>query len=521
MLTIKAVGPWTKRLRELIMPACGSGTSGRSTSCLISKRTAPPSWQPRASGTQAEQNDAAVQRRPRLDQAASEQAEAAKEAVTMGSPDGMRRRLTPGAGRHSNEAGGTGLLLTDSDRASGRAGVSFALASPPLSPVYSGASEGSGDEAAEGASADSGSTRTRTRSGSTSTYSSDSKDDSHSDSPRSKDESDSSSVPSRAASSSGSSERAAQDVNLEQLQPFKLPVLVLEGPHGAPSQAWDRYRCAVLVAGGIGVTPIVSVLSDILYRIRAMRAGFHTELNTTSLEFIWVARTLAEASWLKDLVREIEHADDGLHMCRISLYVTQQASWKSFVTHVAGAPPVAGAELASTRSASNAAQPTFAARPEAQPPSGDASLRVVRSSAPASGGNMYPSRGESPHARQTAGAGADAPPGTSASTLRRPLPISAPAPAGGGQSRSVTTAPAKPATAWSGRLLGFEKTTVHMGRPPFEALLAQVMQVHGGEASIGVFACGPHALTRELARAVRVTNARKLGPPLHAYEEFF
>jgi hypothetical protein len=59
---------------------------------------------------------------------------------------------------------------------------------------------------------------------------------------------------------------------------------------------------------------MLSVLSDLLFRIRALRAGFFTELRTRRLQFVWVARTLAEASWLKDVLRQVSaqnNCDEG------------------------------------------------------------------------------------------------------------------------------------------------------------------------------------------------------------------
>jgi hypothetical protein len=111
------------------------------------------------------------------------------------------------------------------------------------------------------------------------------------------------------------------------IAPTGFPWIILDGPHGAPSQQWERYSCVVLVAGGIGVTPMLSVLLDVMYRMRAREAGFHSELRTRHIELAWVSKTLAEASWLKDTVHRLEKADRGLSTMRINLFVTQQSTW--------------------------------------------------------------------------------------------------------------------------------------------------------------------------------------------------
>lgn len=44
------------------------------------------------------------------------------------------------------------------------------------------------------------------------------------------------------------------------------PKLYLDGPFGEGHQDWYRYEVAVLVGGGIGVTPFASILKDIVHK---------------------------------------------------------------------------------------------------------------------------------------------------------------------------------------------------------------------------------------------------------------
>lgn len=39
-----------------------------------------------------------------------------------------------------------------------------------------------------------------------------------------------------------------------------LPAVFLDGPFGAPTQAWKEYEVVTLIGAGIGVTPMASVL---------------------------------------------------------------------------------------------------------------------------------------------------------------------------------------------------------------------------------------------------------------------
>lgn len=39
-----------------------------------------------------------------------------------------------------------------------------------------------------------------------------------------------------------------------------LPAIFLDGPFGAPTQAWNDYEVVTLIGAGIGITPMSSVL---------------------------------------------------------------------------------------------------------------------------------------------------------------------------------------------------------------------------------------------------------------------
>ena len=47
------------------------------------------------------------------------------------------------------------------------------------------------------------------------------------------------------------------------------PQLFLDGPYGEGHQDWYRYEVAVLVGGGIGVTPFASILKDIRHKSKS------------------------------------------------------------------------------------------------------------------------------------------------------------------------------------------------------------------------------------------------------------
>eukprot|EP00245_Coleochaete_scutata_P007761 TRINITY_DN2350_c0_g1_i1.p1 TRINITY_DN2350_c0_g1~~TRINITY_DN2350_c0_g1_i1.p1 ORF type:complete len:297 (-),score=41.69 TRINITY_DN2350_c0_g1_i1:240-1130(-) len=51
------------------------------------------------------------------------------------------------------------------------------------------------------------------------------------------------------------------------------PKILLDGPYGAPSQEYNRYRVVVLVGAGIGITPFASITNELVSRIRIKQLG--------------------------------------------------------------------------------------------------------------------------------------------------------------------------------------------------------------------------------------------------------
>ena len=77
------------------------------------------------------------------------------------------------------------------------------------------------------------------------------------------------------------------------------PVIRLEGPIGASSQGFSDYSVVVLVGAGIGVTPMVSVLKQLL----AARG------KTRRCYFYWTVRDRNSFLWFTDLIDEIVETD--------------------------------------------------------------------------------------------------------------------------------------------------------------------------------------------------------------------
>ncbi|KVI12225.1 Ferric reductase, NAD binding [Cynara cardunculus var. scolymus] len=115
-----------------------------------------------------------------------------------------------------------------------------------------------------------------------------------------------------------------------------LPRLLLDGPYGAPAQDYRNYDVLLLVGLGIGATPFISILRDLLHTNRAVED--HTDSNTetsvsgdslTSLasssmasssdkkkskraksaNFYWVTREPGSFEWFKGVMNEVAEMD--------------------------------------------------------------------------------------------------------------------------------------------------------------------------------------------------------------------
>jgi len=95
------------------------------------------------------------------------------------------------------------------------------------------------------------------------------------------------------------------------------PKLYLDGPFGEGHQDWYRYEVAVLVGGGIGVTPFASILKDIVHKSK-----INATFTCKKVYFIWVTRTQKHYEWLTDIIREVEDNDKS-DMVSVHIFITQ------------------------------------------------------------------------------------------------------------------------------------------------------------------------------------------------------
>ncbi|KAM7525813.1 hypothetical protein LguiA_015715 [Lonicera macranthoides] len=117
-----------------------------------------------------------------------------------------------------------------------------------------------------------------------------------------------------------------------------LPKLLIDGPYGAPAQDYRKYDVLLLVGLGIGATPFISILKDLLNSIVKMEEqadsisdySRHSDqsagasdssvnkvspkrkkntLKTTNAYFYWVTREQGSFDWFKGVMNEIAELD--------------------------------------------------------------------------------------------------------------------------------------------------------------------------------------------------------------------
>ena len=92
--------------------------------------------------------------------------------------------------------------------------------------------------------------------------------------------------------------------------------LYVDGPYGAPSQAYERYKICVFVAAGIGITPYASILSHVLNQVKKRdsqkKKGTESKSGACMVEKIylfWTTRDEASVAWFDKILQDLHRLD--------------------------------------------------------------------------------------------------------------------------------------------------------------------------------------------------------------------
>ncbi|XP_047331930.1 respiratory burst oxidase homolog protein C-like [Impatiens glandulifera] len=99
---------------------------------------------------------------------------------------------------------------------------------------------------------------------------------------------------------------------------INFPRVLIDGPYGAPAQDYKNYEVVLLVGLGIGATPMISIVKDIVNNMKSIEQQ-NTQTNTRSRSgrqfktrrayFYWVTREQGSFDWFKGIMNEAAELD--------------------------------------------------------------------------------------------------------------------------------------------------------------------------------------------------------------------
>lgn len=91
---------------------------------------------------------------------------------------------------------------------------------------------------------------------------------------------------------------------------------MIDGPYGAPAQDYKQYDVLLLVGLGIGATPLISIVKDVLNNIKEQKdiengvADKQTKpFVTKRAYFYWVTREQGSFEWFRGVMDEVAEND--------------------------------------------------------------------------------------------------------------------------------------------------------------------------------------------------------------------
>lgn len=101
----------------------------------------------------------------------------------------------------------------------------------------------------------------------------------------------------------------------------RFPKILIDGPYGAPAQDYKKYDVVLLVGLGIGATPMISIVKDIINNMKSednnLESGLtvnnnnkNSSFNTRKAYFYWVTREQGSFEWFKGIMNEVAEMDE-------------------------------------------------------------------------------------------------------------------------------------------------------------------------------------------------------------------
>ncbi|XP_077235605.1 putative respiratory burst oxidase homolog protein H [Tasmannia lanceolata] len=113
----------------------------------------------------------------------------------------------------------------------------------------------------------------------------------------------------------------------------RFPKLFVDGPFGAPAQNYRKYHILLLIGLGIGATPFISILKDLLNNIKSNTVDLESTNGHTPgshkfkvkgperAYFYWVTREQSSFEWFKGVMNDVVESDKN-HVIEMHNYLT-------------------------------------------------------------------------------------------------------------------------------------------------------------------------------------------------------
>ncbi|KAI3412448.1 ATP synthase subunit gamma [Psidium guajava] len=108
------------------------------------------------------------------------------------------------------------------------------------------------------------------------------------------------------------------------------PRIYIDGPYGAASQDYIKYDVVILIGLGIGATPFISILKDVIGRDHVDSGLVSIPKGPTKAYLYWVTRDQSSFAWFRDFIRKIpktnqEESIMEMHNFLTSMYKEEDA----------------------------------------------------------------------------------------------------------------------------------------------------------------------------------------------------
>ncbi|CAN6199775.1 unnamed protein product [Urochloa humidicola] len=103
-----------------------------------------------------------------------------------------------------------------------------------------------------------------------------------------------------------------------QIEDTRFPRIFIDGPYGAPAQDYKKYDILLLIGLGIGATPFISILKDLLNNLKSneevetihsSEIGSFKNNGPARAYFYWVTREQGSFEWFKGVMNDVAESD--------------------------------------------------------------------------------------------------------------------------------------------------------------------------------------------------------------------